>query len=87
MSVNEIMHTIVAEGIANDELRRTDPEAYQAKMEATMPVNTCCFCNESFRGYGHNPQPLLDEGRACDVCNCRIVIKSRFQSTRESDPY
>ena len=24
-------------------------------MEAQLPTNTCCFCRETFRGYGNNP--------------------------------
>ena len=71
---------IWAERAANEELLRTDPEAYKAKMEAQLPTNTCCFCRETFRGYGNNPSPLLEEGTACDACNHSIVIAARFQA-------
>ena len=69
-------------GAANEELRRTDPEAYKAKMEAQLPTNTCCFCREMFRGYGNNPAPVLEEGTARDACNHSIVIAARFQAMR-----
>ena len=74
---------VLAEKAANEELRRTDPEAYQAKMEAHLPTNTCCFCRETFRGYGHNPSPVLEEGTACDACNFCIVIPARIQAMRK----
>ena len=82
MSAKEVLTDMFAEGVANDELRHTDLEAYKAKMEVMMPVNTCCFCRETFRGFGNNPQPLLDEGIACDVCNRSIVVFARIQATR-----
>ena len=71
-----------AEREANDELKRTDPEAYKAKMEAMLPMNTCCFCRDTFRGYGNNPSPVLKDGTACDACNRSIVIIARFQAMR-----
>jgi hypothetical protein len=71
---------MMAERKANDELRRTDPAAYQAKMDAMLPVTTCSFCRVTFRGYGHNPSPLLTKGKACDDCNWSIVVKARLQA-------
>ena len=74
---------VLAEEAANGELRRTDPEAYKAKMEAELPTNTCCFCRETFRGYGNNPSPVLEEGTACDACNRSIVVTARLQAMRD----
>jgi len=71
-----------AERAANEELQRTDPQAYKAKMEAMLPENTCCFCRETFRGYGNGPWPVLEEGTACDACNRTIVIAARLQAMR-----
>lgn len=68
--------------LAADALRRTDPEAYQAKMEAELPTNSCCFCRETFRGYGNKPWPVLDTGTACNVCNHSIVMTARLQAMR-----
>ena len=47
-----------------------------------MPENVCYFCRRAFRGYGNNPQPLLEEGVACDVCDRVIVLRARLQSNR-----
>ena len=77
-----ILDELLAEEAANEELRRTDPEAYKAKMEAELPTNTCCFCRETFRGYGNNPRPVLGSGTACDTCNHSIVIVARIQAAR-----
>ena len=75
-----LLDEVLAEGAANEELRRTDPEAYKAKMEAQLPTNTCCFCRETFRGYGNGPWPVLETGTACDACNRSIVVTARLQA-------
>ena len=54
-------------------------------MEAQLPTNTCCFCRETFRGYGNNPAPVLQAGTACDACNLRIVIIARLQAARNAE--
>jgi len=81
-----ILEKIFAEGKANEELSRTDPDAYKRKMEAELPVNKCCFCGATFRGHGNNPWPVLpyreDTGVACDGCDFAIVLKQRL---READ--
>ena len=77
-----LLDEVLAEEAANEELRRTDPEAYKAKTEAQLPTNTCCFCRETFRGYGNNPSPVLEEGTACDACNRSIVVTARLQAMR-----
>lgn len=41
-------------------------------------VKQCVICKEDFVGYGHNPVPLKDKGRACDDCNSRFVIRARI---------
>jgi len=83
--VRAYISALFEEGRVNDELRRTDPEAYKRKMEAQMPENRCCLCRQTFRGYGNNPQPILEEGVACDTCDVRIVLKARMQAVREPD--
>ena len=35
----------------------------------------CVLCGIHFRGYGHNPEPLADEGRCCDNCNDDVTAK------------
>ena len=42
----------------------------------------CCLCGNEFSGYGHNPEPLTDEGRCCNECN-ENVIKFRALSDIE----
>ena len=80
----ERLDAAFAEGKVNDELRRTNPAAFKVKMEAMLPEKTCCFCRDTFRGYGHNPRPLLEEGVACDVCNYGIVINARYKAAHKS---
>jgi hypothetical protein len=77
-----LLDQVLAEEATNEALRRTDPEAYKAKMEAQLPTNTCCFCRDTFRGYGNNPWPVLEEGTACNACNRSIVISARLQAMR-----
>ena len=80
----EFVAKLFAEGRANEELRRTDPEAYIRKMEAELPENHCCLCRAHFRGYGHNPWPIVDDGVACDECNGRLVMVARLQAARNA---
>lgn len=35
---------------------------------------TCVLCKGKFRGWGNNPYPLKDNGRACDDCNVDVVL-------------
>ena len=39
----------------------------------------CCLCNQTFFGYGNNPDPLVIERgkRCCNECNM-FVIKERI---------
>jgi hypothetical protein len=43
-SPKQLVAKLFAEGRANEELRRRDPEAYMRKMEAELPENHCCLC-------------------------------------------
>ena len=78
-TAHEFLAALFDEGRVNEELRRTDPAAYHAKMEAEMPMNTCCFCRAAFKGYGNNPRPVLEGGVACDTCDRVIVWKARLR--------
>jgi len=73
-----------AEETANDELRRTNPEAYRRKVESMLPENSCCLCRQRFRGYGNNPWPVLQDGKACEECNVSIVLTARVQAARNA---
>ena len=43
----------------------------------------CCLCGNDFKGYGNDPDPLMDEGRCCDSCN-ENVIKFRLLVTMDN---
>ena len=38
----------------------------------------CDLCGRRSIGYGHNPQPLLEQGVACFSCN-EDVLRARFR--------
>lgn len=33
----------------------------------------CVICGEAIVGYGHNPDPIAQEGRCCDPCNITVI--------------
>lgn len=39
----------------------------------------CCICNNSFKGYGNDPNPLKDTGKCCNNCNLTKVIPERMK--------
>ena len=47
-----------------------------------VPENRCCFCNDMFRGWGHNPSPVMEreDAVACLDCNERIVLPQRIRN-------
>ena len=42
-------------------------------------VFDCVLCSQPAVGWGHNPRPLADEGRACTSCNSVRVIPARVR--------
>lgn len=51
-----------------------------------MEKHLCALCGIEFVGFGHNPEPLSNTGRACDRCNDERVIPARLQqAVEESD--
>lgn len=44
-----------------------------------MEIKTCIICEEEFKGYGNNPEPIKDEGQCCDSCNLNYVIPKRME--------
>ena len=62
----------------NDRLRREDPAAFAAKIQASLQCRHCAMCRVQFKGYGHNAQPILD-GKVCDECNF-TVVKQRMRA-------
>lgn len=51
-----------------------------------MTAPACVLCGnpcepwheEEPTGYGHNPEPLAEDGRCCDNCNATKVIPARL---------
>ena len=37
-------------------------------------MERCILCGEEYEGYGNNAEPLA-EGRCCDKCNEKVVMK------------
>ena len=40
--------------------------------------NFCCICEKPFKGFGHSPRPLAEDGCCCDTCNYTKVIPARL---------
>lgn len=50
-------------------------------------TNICCFCGQTFMGFGNNPYPASknEEDRCCNDCNDDIVIPSRIKAIIKGD--
>lgn len=46
---------------------------------------TCCFCGNTFDGYGNNPYPLNKNPKAqcCNTCNMMYVVPARMNNLKE----
>lgn len=44
--------------------------------------HNCSICNVEFTGWGHNPQPVIDDinARCCDKCNTKVVLVERIHN-------
>ena len=82
MTLDEDCAILLSTGVTKEQLARYDTATIRMSA-ARVPKNKCCFCRETFRGYGNNPHPVLEEGTACDTCNRRIVILARIQMVRK----
>jgi hypothetical protein len=52
----------------------------------TISEKTCCICDQSFVGHGHNPEPFDGEiGECCDDCNDRYVVPIRILYGRDGN--
>lgn len=38
----------------------------------------CVLCGKPYMGRGHDPEPLANYGRCCDVCNTAHVIPAKI---------
>jgi hypothetical protein len=50
--------------------------------EERLEQGACCLCGSTIggMGYGHNPAPVMTEGRCCGMCNGLVVIPARIQA-------
>ena len=37
-------------------------------------METCVLCDSAISGFGHNPDPISQPGRACDSCNSLVIV-------------
>ena len=54
--------------------KKSKTDSVEAHIEGP---HTCCICGKEFKGFGHNPLPLKDEGVCCDECNEKVVEKRK----------
>jgi hypothetical protein len=43
----------------------------------------CVVCENEVGGWGHNPQPIKEDGLCCDRCNQMVVIPARLLEASE----
>lgn len=53
-------------------------------LEAVDKKFECCICGDESTGHGHNPFPVMDEGRCCDACNMKFVVPARYDAFLKS---
>ena len=80
MTLDEDRAILLSTGVTEEQLARCDPARIRSSA-AAVPENHCCFCRATFRGWGNNPFPVLDEegAVACGDCNAVIVLPQRYR--------
>lgn len=80
MTLDEDRAILLSTGVTADQLAMCDAATIRASA-ARVPVNACCLCRETFRGWGHNPSPVLEDedALACGACNVAIVLPQRLR--------
>ena len=80
MTLDEDCAILLSTGVTKEQLARYDTATIRMSA-ARVPENKCCFCRETFRGWGNSPSPVLDEEEAvaCGDCNAAIVLPQRFR--------
>ncbi len=43
----------------------------------------CDICNEHIHDFGHNAEPVVKNGKCCDVCNIKVVIPKRIEEMND----
>ena len=70
--------------MADKPIMRDPMDSEEAKAMESGKYNShvsfvCVLCNESFVGWGNNPDPLAKEGVCCDQCDMDKVIPKRIE--------
>ena len=62
-------------------IMRDPMDSEEAKAMDKDNSQICVLCNESFAGWGNNPEPLAkyEEGVCCDQCDMDKVIPKRIE--------
>ena len=50
-----------------------------------MPFR-CVLCHETSTGFGNNPSPIKEKGRACDKCNLTVILFRLALASKPSQP-
>ena len=81
MALDDDCAILLSTGVTKEQLANCDAARIR-RSAAAVPANRCCFCRETFRGWGNNPSPVLEEedAVACGDCNAVIVLPQRFRN-------
>jgi hypothetical protein len=81
MLLHQAKAILLSTGLTNEQLDRYSAKEIR-RFAARVPDNKCCFCGETFRGWGNNPSPVLNEegAVACHQCNQCIVLPQRIRN-------
>ena len=82
-TLSHAVEQLLSAGYVVEQLQQLTNEKIMS-LAARLPENTCCFCRETFCGWGNSPSPVMeDEGAvACGECNAAIVLPQRFRVKR-----
>ena len=85
MPLDEDRAVLLSNGVTMEQLAMCDAATIRA-FAARVPENTCCFCQETFGGWGHSPSPVLEdvEALACGACDVTIVLPQRLRNNAAS---
>ena len=65
------------------ELEKEEEEEEEDDSEDDEEKIICVVCGNEVGGWGHNPQPIKEDGLCCDRCNQMVVIPARLLEASE----
>ncbi|MDC0525424.1 hypothetical protein OAO87_00400 [bacterium] len=85
MALDDDRAILLATGVTGEQLANYDAATIR-KFARMVPEKRCCFCRETFHGWGNNPSPVLEEEEAvaCGDCNAVIVLPQRFRNVERA---